>query len=124
MQLLIYVNIYSVGRSYGGPEEGGWYFDTGSPVGAIPVELTDEERKLTHAKYVAMHGNPDHIDPELYAEHFREVLHEKARAIRDEYVELYPDTGKSSSVLGGDDYRVVIEDHFAKPYPEEYPRYE
>ena len=24
-----YVNLYSVGRAYGGPEEGGWYYDYG-----------------------------------------------------------------------------------------------
>jgi hypothetical protein len=25
----VWVNIYEVDRAYGGPEEGGWYFDTG-----------------------------------------------------------------------------------------------
>lgn len=27
-----YVNVYRVTREYGGPEEGGWWFDTGEPV--------------------------------------------------------------------------------------------
>jgi hypothetical protein len=27
-----YVNVYEVGQSYGGPEEGGWWFSTGDPL--------------------------------------------------------------------------------------------
>lgn len=27
--VMFYVNIYNVGRAYGGPEEGGWYYDHG-----------------------------------------------------------------------------------------------
>jgi hypothetical protein len=27
-----YVNVYAIKRCYGGPEEGGWWFDAGEPV--------------------------------------------------------------------------------------------
>ena len=31
-----YVNAYDHNRAYGGPEEGGWWFDTGTLLGSIP----------------------------------------------------------------------------------------
>ena len=33
---------YEIDREYGGPEEGGWYYDSGTFVRAIGVHLTDE----------------------------------------------------------------------------------
>jgi len=33
-----YVNAYVVTRHYGGPEEGGWWFNAGEPVASVPVE--------------------------------------------------------------------------------------
>lgn len=36
------VAFYEVDREYGGPEEGGWYYDTGRFVRAIGLHLTDE----------------------------------------------------------------------------------
>lgn len=47
-----------------------------------------------------------------------------ASSLRDELKEKFPDTGKSSSVLGGEDYRVRCERHFARSYPESRPYYE
>lgn len=93
-----WVNVYEVGRGYGGPEEGGWWFDYGHPVEqafgrSIPVS-------------------------------FRLTDFWQARLLREELAKEYQNTGKSSSVLGGEDYRVVIENHPARPYPEERPHYE
>jgi hypothetical protein len=34
---------YEIDRTYGGPEEGGWYFDSGTFVRAIRVHLTDAD---------------------------------------------------------------------------------
>lgn len=34
---LRYVNAYELSREYGGQEEGGWYFDAGTPVACIRV---------------------------------------------------------------------------------------
>jgi len=31
-----YVNVYAVSRHYGGPEEGGWWYDSGDPVASTP----------------------------------------------------------------------------------------
>jgi hypothetical protein len=32
-----YVNAYIVTRHYGGPEEGGWWFNAGEPLASVPV---------------------------------------------------------------------------------------
>jgi hypothetical protein len=49
----VYVNAYSVGRAYGGAEEGGWYYDYGTPLASIPVTTeaqTNEARALLRAR--------------------------------------------------------------------------
>jgi hypothetical protein len=41
-----FVNIYQLSRECGGPEEGGWWYDTGTPVGVIPAESYAEAERL------------------------------------------------------------------------------
>jgi hypothetical protein len=84
----IYVNVYDADRAYGGPEEGGWYFDVRTPVESHTVDSREE------------------------AEELRESLREQ-----------YPDTGKRSSVLGGEDYDIVIEYEAPQQFPSERPVY-
>jgi hypothetical protein len=38
-----FVNVYEVDRAYGGPEEGGWYYDTGTLVLSRQVPTADAE---------------------------------------------------------------------------------
>lgn len=45
-----YVNGYLVDRVYGGPEEGGWWYDAGQPV--LSLRLPDED---AHAFAEALH---------------------------------------------------------------------
>lgn len=35
---VVYVNVHRVGQSYGGPEEGGWWYDVGEPLSATRVQ--------------------------------------------------------------------------------------
>lgn len=88
----IFVNVYSVGRSYGGPEEGGWWFDCGTPVESYIVATLPE-----------------------------------AHALRDRLTGPdgeYAYTGKRGSVLGGNDYEVMIETDPGTDYPSNRPHYE
>lgn len=39
---LNYVNAYSVTRHYGGPEEGGWWYDVGRPLASVPCWTDDQ----------------------------------------------------------------------------------
>lgn len=84
-----YVNIYLIGQGYGGPEEGGWYYEYGEPYGSIPCDS------------------------------YKEALEYQAKMR-----EKYPITKNRFSSLGGDDYSVVVEKHFATSYPEVIPHYE
>ena len=87
-----YMNVYRVDRCYGGPEEGGWYYDTGEPIASIPFENEHEGKRL------------------------RLELTTKFKPMGDPRTRF--------SVIGGSDYEVFSEDHFAKAYPEERPHYE
>ena len=42
---LLFVNVYMVSRAYGGPEEGGWYFDAYHPEESVPVDSIDTIEK-------------------------------------------------------------------------------
>lgn len=42
---MLYVNVYHVTQLYGGPEEGGWYYDAGEPVGSTPIKTKCEPGK-------------------------------------------------------------------------------
>ncbi len=41
---LVYVNAYRITRHYGGPEEGGWWFDCGEPLGSLPCTSQREAK--------------------------------------------------------------------------------
>ncbi len=85
-----YVNAYGVTREYGGPEEGGWWYDRGTPVASLWVEADEAEKAADELK-----ARYDHIKE-----------------------------GDLSSVLGGTELWVKIEDHFAAPWPATRPHYE
>ena len=92
-----YVNVYAVSRAYGGPEEGGWYFDIGEVVASHPVRGERQEAILLAAM------------TELYGH-----LGKKDR-----------NGGMGRfSVMGGSDYVICVEDEKAEPFPAEYPHYE
>lgn len=40
----LYVNVYDNGRCYGGPEEGGWYYDCGDVVDSFRVKRREVKR--------------------------------------------------------------------------------
>lgn len=116
----LYVNIYAVGRAMGGPEEGGWFYDYGMPIGAIPVGFTEAEHEAVGV-YAKSKTGEEFTD--AWVAVVRAKLREKAERIAEKYREQYPVTWKRSSVLGGEDYEVFIQDHFARAYPEEIPTY-
>ena len=84
-----YVNVYRVERCYGGPEEGGWWYDAGEPI---------------ESRLVGPNEDLDSMVAVMRARH--------------------PRTDKRFSVNGGEDYDVVVEEHFATPYPSVRPHYE
>ncbi len=46
-----WVNVYDYSRAYGGPEEGGWWVDTGEPIESHVFNLErNAEAKLAHLR--------------------------------------------------------------------------
>jgi hypothetical protein len=52
MHTLKYANAYLTNRAYGGPEEGGWYYDVGEPVMSLPFVCYDESDVDEHGVVV------------------------------------------------------------------------
>jgi hypothetical protein len=47
-----FLNAYNSNRLYGGPEEGGWWYDTGDPVASVPLRNEDPASKLEWDAYL------------------------------------------------------------------------
>lgn len=47
---MLYINVYLVGRAYGGPEEGNWYYDVGTPLASIPVDSDYKPGKVYYLR--------------------------------------------------------------------------
>lgn len=91
-----YLNVYRVEQSYGGPEEGGWWFDTGEPLESVVVDSKEQEEQI-HAVLKTRYA-PDPDD------------RERSRG--------------RTSAAGGYDISICTEYQFAQFFPQEKPRYE
>lgn len=93
---LVFVNAYSVCRCYGGPEEGGWWYDSGRPLASVPVIEDDETViEMEKKRITELMGWP-----------------------------VGPTRQGRYSVIGGDDFEICVEDEPGQPYPAERPHYE
>jgi hypothetical protein len=45
MNRVYYVNAYEVTRHYGGPEEGGWWYNLNTPIASVPIMASNENDK-------------------------------------------------------------------------------
>jgi hypothetical protein len=75
-----WVNVYLVNRHYGGPEEGGWWFDSGQPIASIPIIGQAEARfamnywKKKYPKTDCRYSSIGGIDHDvLVQDHFAEA---------------------------------------------------
>jgi hypothetical protein len=99
----ISVAIYEIDRAYGGPEEGGWYFDAGVP-------------STEYAVHTRFFPETDTEAIDAYVEELRalvdKVNHDEGRR-------------SPSSVLSNSDYLAVETcEGFPTAYPTHRPRYE
>ncbi|MFN8758829.1 MAG: hypothetical protein ACK5XA_08475 [Tagaea sp.] len=108
------VSVHLTDRGYGGPEEGGWYFDFGHPIG-----------EWDWARLVIDHGlDPAQIGPRVFGNHRDAVnaayllnghLGETANKNR-------PPIYSTQSV---GQYRAIVQQGMTpQPWPTETPRYE
>lgn len=97
------VSVYLCDLAYGGPEEGGWWFDYGVP-------CTDEPELA--AKLMVFTSKRDAYE---YREQLQKYLDEHFNAGRRPV----------SSVLSEGEYRAIVDvGHYPQPYPAQPPHYE
>lgn len=139
---VIFVNAYEVTRHYGGPEEGGWWYNAGSPLASIPVSIPDdvlvqiaEERKrLYQENILAVEGTDDDNDPEAFSlndetDRFavNTMYNRPEVQAQVEYLKAtlgHVNRGSIYSVLGGELLEVQVEAHMAEAWPKQRPHYE
>lgn len=91
-----HVNVYELDRAYGGPEEGGWWYNTGELVQTVPV-WSDAWSDDDIEKLCELLGN--------------QYPKEGDRSI-------------GSVLYAGGAHAIVVEPHEGKSWPQERPRYE
>ena len=100
-----YINVYLVDRAYGGPEEGGWYYDYGNPVESrrVRVDWPQPSGPYTH-----------YMDEDTHQLEFLKLRYDRLNEGRPSV----------HSVLSEGRYKVIEEDRFARSWPEKTPHYE
>lgn len=113
---ILYLNAYSVTRHRGGSQEGGWYYDAGEPMSSSPI-LAEwrASRDGTGCHSVALRpvgGRLGQIAVQVLTDQIRELIG-------------WPQEGQGRfRVGGGADFVVLVEDHFARAWPDEVPSYQ
>ena len=87
-----FFNVYSVTRHYGGPEEGGWWYNWHALLETLPFEEDAKSQEMLR----------DHL---------------KKKYANEEY-------GDISSVLGGQEIDILVEDRPGQSASTEVPHYE
>ena len=125
--MMSYINVYTVTRHYGGPEEGGWWWNSGAPYTSIPVgPLYWLLERLPEAIYVPWIGKRYGDKRRRVLRRYVEVRYRIWRAITGLFAKRFGALreGDIYSVLGGTDISVALEDHKAEVWPTERPHYE
>lgn len=98
------VNVYDFTRSYGGPEEGGWYYDAWSLVASHPIRgaLTSDKARKQLNRFRVMYGFTPSTAKRFQNRTAHDSLGYKGR--RAEY-----GTRDESRIGGVDSYRIRLE---------------
>jgi hypothetical protein len=114
---VLYVNLYRVTRHYGGPEEGGWWYNAGEPLASVPIPGIWRSEEMPDAE-VPPEWKPD---PQLLPLVMDEYVREKER-LMDLFI--FEKWGSIYSMRGGADIEVRSEEFVARSWPERRPHYE
>lgn len=63
---IYYVNVYTSGRAYGGPEEGGWWYTYGIPYASVPFDTFAEAKTYQESVEDKYPNKPRNYDEEFY----------------------------------------------------------
>ena len=95
-----YINAYCVTQAYGGPEEGGWWFDRGEPLESVRCDTQQQ------------------FDAATLVVEWRYKVKDCDKWSRERKA------GPHSCMRGAYSISVSVEDHFAEAYPRTRPHYE
>lgn len=115
----VYVAIYEVERCYGGPEEGGWWYDRGTVLDCWKLNRS-ETRKVKRAP--GYYTTPmDRLKPG--------IMRRFERYATKHYGMIKPDPKRPSwrgrySVIGGPDIEIRVMNRVPDNFPAERPHYE
>ena len=112
-QRLRYINVYAVTRHYGGPEEGGWWYNSGSPIESRSIVVGPPPPWVPESP----HG---HSYPDL-SPHDMERIRAEMELMEERYESV--SCGDIYSVLGGVEVQVDHDEEPGKYWPEERPYY-
>ena len=116
--MAVYLNTYETFQSYGGPEEGGWWYECGTPVQSIFISSDDYEEWI-----------------EKTPQEERDKLREKTTLTYTQGkapVPIKNGFGGYTFMPGSDDpvsyrqensFNSMFEESFAQEYPQERPYY-
>jgi hypothetical protein len=137
---MLYINAYRVSRVYGGHEEGGWYYDAGEPLAAIPIETKEERGKdyyfTSDGKFHVREcmtcggaGEYEEEDPtyEPAAIYMKQCEYcGELPASEEEVLKTFKSLEKllKPEIDRNEDFRIALEGHMAAHYPERRPHYE
>lgn len=87
-----FANAYSANRLYGGPEEGGWWYDSGRPVASIPFPEGDDEVRdrwmdylQKHVGWTSEHGTGSVLGHDVFEQRVEEQFAEPFPEARPRY---------------------------------------
>ncbi|WP_209124438.1 hypothetical protein [Alkalihalobacillus sp. BA299] len=60
-EMLVFVNVYGVERAYGGPEEGGWWYNTHDCLESVPVANKNSKKMKEYMEEKYAHVNRGNI---------------------------------------------------------------
>ena len=124
---LKYINAYIVTRHYGGPEEGGWWYNRGEPVASVPIIIGPKPHWVPNwwgknEDGTAAYPDGGHINPcpDISRED-QDILDRET----DRLAEIFDDcnTGNIYSMLGGAEMQYELSDEPGQPWPQERPYY-
>ena len=124
---MLYLNAYAVTRHYGGPEEGGWWYNSGEPLASIPIDShkvlgAGHEYQPTDlaegCDQCGLNFNEHYCEEVIDQEHLRQM----EAQLKEKFD--YVSEGSIYSVNGGSLLEISLEEQFAAYWPSERPRFE
>jgi hypothetical protein len=114
----LFVNVYDVNDNYGGPEEGGWTYESGEFLEGRPA-ANEQQAQAIKAELEAKYGVQN-----AQRQPFGTTMLNDPEAEIPENWEPSSQADDESHVHYEGEIRVVIEDEPGRSYPTERPHYE